>query len=71
MALLATGLLACNGQADRPLSPGGFVGAEVITPRPIPDVVLTDAKGQPYHLAEATRGKVALLFFGYMHCPDI
>ncbi len=70
-ALLAFGLLACDGGVDRPLSPGGFVGAEVITPRPMPDVVLTDAQGQPYHLAEATRGKVALLFFGYMHCPDI
>lgn len=70
-ALLAFGLLACTGQMDRPLSPGGFVGAEVITPLPMPDVVLIDAKGQPYHLAEATKGKVALLFFGYMHCPDI
>jgi protein SCO1/2 len=70
-ALLAFGLLACDGGVDRPLSPGGFVGAEVITPRPMPDVVLTDAQGQPFDLAKATRGKVALLFFGYMRCPDI
>lgn len=71
LVLLALGTVACGGGIDRPLSPGGFIGAEVITPRPMPDVVLTDAKGQPYHLADATRGTVTLLFFGYMHCPDV
>lgn len=69
--LLAAGALACGEETDRPLSPGGFVGAEVVTPRPMPDVVLTDAEGAPFPLAERTRGTVTLLFFGYMHCPDI
>ena len=34
-------------------------------------LVFTDAEGAPYHLTEATRGKVALVFFGYTNCPDI
>jgi protein SCO1/2 len=37
----------------------------------MPDLVLTDTQGEPYHLAESTRGKVALVFFGYTSCPDI
>lgn len=71
LALLAMGTVACGEKIDRELSPGGFIGAEVVTPRPMPNVVLTDAKGAPYNLAEQTRGTVTLLFFGYMHCPDV
>ena len=71
VVLLALGTLACGEKLDRELSPGGFIGAEVVSPRPMPNVVLTDAKGQPYPLAEKTRGTVTLLFFGYMHCPDV
>jgi protein SCO1/2 len=70
-ALLIVGLVGCGEESDQPLSPSGFVGAEVLTPRPMPDVILTDAKGQPFPLVEKTRGTVTLLFFGYMHCPDI
>ncbi|MBK9548705.1 MAG: SCO family protein [Gemmatimonadetes bacterium] len=69
--LLAVGVLACGEKIDRELSPGGFIGAEVVSPRPMPNLVLTDAKGAPYNLAEQTRGTVTLLFFGYMHCPDV
>lgn len=71
LALLLLGVIGCGEQSDQPLSPSGFVGAEVLTPRGLPDVELIDAKGAPFRLAEATRGKVTLLFFGYMHCPDI
>ena len=57
-ALLAA---ACGRPAaDRPLSPGGFVGAELIPPRPKPEFVLT-----------GTDGYLTLLFFGYTHCPDV
>lgn len=56
---------------DRELSPSGFVGREIDPPTPIPDITLTDSYGKPYHLASANPGKVVLLFFGYMHCPDI
>jgi protein SCO1/2 len=29
-----------------------------------------DTSGRPYSLAQATRGKLTYLFFGYTHCPD-
>jgi cytochrome oxidase Cu insertion factor (SCO1/SenC/PrrC family)/copper(I)-binding protein len=32
---------------------------------------LTDFNGRPYDFATETRDKVALLFFGYTHCPDV
>lgn len=63
-------LVACRGTAPL-LSPSGYSGLELDTPVPMPDVELIDTDGQPYHLAEATRGKITLLFFGYTHCPDI
>jgi protein SCO1/2 len=40
-------------------------------PFPIkPRFTLTDTAGRPYSLAQATRGKLTYLFFGYTHCPD-
>jgi protein SCO1/2 len=40
-------------------------------PFPIkPSFTLTDTAGRPYSFAQATRGKLTYLFFGYTHCPD-
>jgi protein SCO1/2 len=36
-----------------------------------PDFTLLDTAGEPYDFPEETRGKTALLFFGYTHCPDV
>jgi protein SCO1/2 len=36
-----------------------------------PSVSLTDTSGQPYDLADRTKGKVTLVYFGYTHCPDV
>lgn len=36
-----------------------------------PDVTLTDMNGQPFPFVEKTKGKLALLFFGYTNCPDV
>jgi protein SCO1 len=33
------------------------------------DFALTDHEGRPFRLAQL-RGRLALLFFGYTHCPD-
>ena len=40
-------------------------------PAPLPDVVLTDARGHRLDLRAATAGKVTLLYFGYTSCPDL
>jgi protein SCO1/2 len=68
--LVLLALLGCNS-APPLLSPSGYSGAELPTPIPMPSLVFTDINGEPYHLAEATRGRVALVFFGYTNCPDI
>jgi protein SCO1/2 len=43
----------------------------VQSPIPKPDFTLTDFNGQPFHFVRQTHDKVALLFFGYTHCPDV
>jgi protein SCO1/2 len=47
-------------------------GAAIELGRPVamPDVTLTDTDGQPYDLAEESDGRVTLLYFGYLECPD-
>ncbi len=70
LALLAVLVGACHAP-EQELSPSGFVGAEVVTPTPVPAVVLTGTDGQPFDLQATTRGKVSLVFFGYTNCPDI
>lgn len=70
VAAIALATIAC-GAPTPPLSPSGFIGAEVIDPQPVPDVTLTDSEGKPFSLRERTAGRVALIFFGYTNCPDI
>jgi cytochrome oxidase Cu insertion factor (SCO1/SenC/PrrC family)/copper(I)-binding protein len=61
------GLAGCSGGE----APAPFRG--VVLPAPIakPSFTLTDVNGRPWDFAAGTRDKVALLFFGYTHCPDI
>lgn len=62
-------LTACAG--DRSGGAGTFRGVAVSPPIAKPPLVLTDFNGRRYDFAAETRGKVALLFFGYTHCPDV
>jgi len=70
LVLAATAAAACS-RSDTPLSPHGFIGAELTTPVPKPGFVFTDSRGHPFRLDSATAGKVTLVFFGYTHCPDV
>lgn len=46
-------------------------GAVVEDPPPTAEFTLTDTDGNPYNFANETEGKLALLYFGYVSCPDI
>jgi len=65
--LLAAGACA---RSDR-WSPETLGGAVVIPSVAEPALRLTDTRGHPYDFRAATRGRIALLYFGYTHCPDV
>ncbi len=37
---------------------------------PTPELALTDQHGEPFRLSDQ-HGRVVLLFFGFVHCPDV
>ena len=49
------------------VDPGEFLYAQV---RPAPAIALTDQDANAFSLA-SLRGGLALVFFGYTHCPDV
>jgi protein SCO1/2 len=44
-------------------------GAVINPPWPAPEINLTDHNGKPFTMS-AQRGKIVLLYFGYVNCPD-
>ena len=46
-----------------------FKGAVITPPWPAPEIHLTDHNGQTFTMS-SQRGKVVLLYFGYVNCPD-
>lgn len=66
-ALLFTLWLPLLGCAE---PQAAYRGTQVEDPAPAPPLVGTDWNGEPFRLEE-TRGKVAVVFFGYTYCPDI
>lgn len=46
-------------------------GVVIDPPQPKPEFTLTDTSGQRYDFAAETEGKLTLLYFGYINCPDI
>ena len=55
--------------------PYQYQGSVIDPPIPAPDIALVDQNEQPFRLsqrvAEDGRRKIALVFFGYVHCPDV
>lgn len=45
-------------------------GTPLLNPRAAYDFTLTDNKGKPFRLS-SQRGKVVLIFFGFVNCPDV
>jgi protein SCO1 len=48
-----------------------YRGGMVSPPLPKPKFTLIDTSGTPFDFASKTQGYVTLLFFGYIHCPDM
>lgn len=46
-------------------------GVVIDPPQQKPSFVLTDTEGRPFDFASETEGKLTLLYFGYLNCPDI
>lgn len=46
-------------------------GVVIESPQPKPEFVLTDTAGQEYDFVSETEGRLTLLYFGYLSCPDI
>ena len=67
IAAAALALAACGSGA----SSDDLKGAAIDPPRPKPRFTLTDTSGEAYDFHKETEGKTALLYFGYVHCPDI
>lgn len=55
----------------RDLSTESLQGVVIEDPTPKPSFTLTDTENQPYDFVTETEGKLTLLYFGYLNCPDI
>jgi len=72
LLLLATLLSSCVRDAARGAArPGDYRGDVLLTPIAAPDFTLPTTDGRPYSFKRERDGYVALLFFGYTHCPDV
>ena len=54
-----------------PTTTSAFLGTTLDKPMPQPDVTLTDTAGEPFNVAQDTKGKVVALYIGYTNCPDV
>lgn len=66
-ALAVSALTACA--AD--VSTDDLQGVVLDPPQAKPSFVLTDTSGASYDFVAETEGKLTLLYFGYLNCPDI
>ena len=80
LALATVALAACSAPApDNPGgaiiattgNPGGFRGAYLDRPYPLPEGSFTDTEGTAFDFRVSTRTPATLVFFGYTYCPDV
>lgn len=69
IALIAALLVMAACAQD--VSTGDLQGVVIEEPQPKPSFVLTDTDGDAYDFAAETEGRLTLLYFGYLNCPDI
>jgi protein SCO1 len=72
--LLISGCVAAPSgpTGQRKSDPAGYTGGSSLPePYEMPEIALTDTSGRPYNLATTPSKPVTLLFFGYIHCPDV
>lgn len=60
------GVVISTGPDDSP-----YRGAEPPSPYRMPDVTLTATNGDDFNLVTDTAYPVTLVFYGYVHCPDV
>lgn len=64
MALVSSG-------CGRDVTSADLQGVVIDPPQQKPEFTLTDTSGEPYDFVAETEGKLTLLYFGYLNCPDI
>lgn len=67
LTVLAVLVGGCGGTGGT----AALEGVTYETPLAKPDFTLTDTDGNRYDFASETEGKLTLLYFGYLSCPDI
>ena len=71
VCLLASNLLQAQAASTASQGLTGLDRVMVVDPpRPIAEFQLTDQDGKPFS-SSSLRGRPALVFFGYAHCPDV
>ena len=70
-AACTQGSASARDESARRVAETGLYGHALDSALAIPSVSLADLDGNAIDLAELTRGKLTLLFFGYTHCPDV
>lgn len=70
LLLLAAGFVSARVGGDEPMIRDG---ASLLLAEPLerPSFTLTTTEGEEFDFAARTEGKTALLFFGFLNCPDI
>jgi protein SCO1 len=71
LVLVLTGCNRARDTLDRLEGQPPVRGTVIDPPVPRPAVTMTSTAGTPFDFAQATKGRVTLITFGYTHCPDV